>query len=99
MLFVSQVKEDKIDKIPATTHVDHTARVQTVHKSLDERFYSLIKEFYNITGIPVLLNTSFNIKGKPIVETPWDALNTFNASSIDVLVIENYIITKMNSEM
>lgn len=81
--------------IPGVTHVDGTARIQTVNPTFNNRFYNLIDEFYKITGIPVLLNTSFNCR-EPIVETPQDAVNTFKKCGLDILVINNYIIRKPN---
>ena len=81
------------DKIPGVTHIDGTSRIQTVNKEFNERFYNLINAFYKITGIPMLLNTSFN-SDEPIVETPADALRTFKRSGINILVMGNYIIEK-----
>ncbi|MCA1028637.1 hypothetical protein LCM23_21440 [Cytobacillus kochii] len=92
MLEVYQVK--KTNKIPAVTHVDNTARIQTVSLSKNKKFYKLINAFYELTDIPVLLNTSFNIAGKPIVETPDNALECFMNTEIDFLVIGNYIVSK-----
>ena len=80
--------------LPAVTHVDKTARIQTVSFDLNEKFYSLLCTFYKQTGCPVLLNTSFNVMGEPIVCTPMDALKTFMNSGIDLLVINNYIVRK-----
>jgi carbamoyltransferase len=73
MLFVVPVKEDKRDVIPATTHVDGSGRLQTVHKKINPRYYRLIEKFGQATGVPVVLNTSFNLKGEPIVNTPQKA--------------------------
>jgi carbamoyltransferase len=81
------------DKIPGVTHIDGTSRIQTVNKEFNERFYNLINAFYKITGIPMLLNTSFN-SDEPIVETPADALRTFKRSGVNMLVMGNYIIEK-----
>ena len=81
-------------KIPAGVHVDNSCRVQTVSKQTNLRFYNLIKEFYALTSIPILLNTSFNIKGQPMVNTPDQALSTFKSTNIDVLVIGDYVISK-----
>ena len=89
MLLVSRVKKDNI---PAITHVDNTARVQTVNAAQNPKFYSLIKEFYTITGVPVVLNTSFNDYGEPIVETPTDAVRCFRSTNLDALIIGNYLI-------
>ena len=91
MLYSQTVKEDKRDKIPAITHVDNTCRIQTVESG----FLSLLlEEYYKISGVPVLLNTSFNDNGKPIVETPQDAIDSFLNMNIDYLVINNTIIGK-----
>lgn len=76
------------NKIPGVTHVDRTARIQTVERSFNEKYYDLIYEFYKITGVPMLLNTSFNCQ-EPIVETPQEAINTFNKTGLDLLVINN----------
>ena len=70
-------------KVPAISHIDNTCRVQTLRKSFNPHFYNLIKEFYKITGVPILLNTSFNLAGDTIVETIDDALQTLNNSDID----------------
>ena len=80
--------------IPAVTHVDYSARIQTVHKETNPKYYKLIKKFKEITGYPILLNTSFNIRGEPIVCNPKDAFNCFMGTDLDVLVIENYILFK-----
>ena len=81
-------------KIPAVTHIDNTARVQTVAKSVNPIFYDLILEFNKITKVPILLNTSFNLNGEPIVCTPGDAIRTFFSCGLDVLVLGNFIIKK-----
>lgn len=94
MLFSARVREDKKNVIPAVTHVDGTARVQTVNKKENPQFYGLILEFYRITGVPMVLNTSFNMAGKPIVETPEDALNCFLTTNMDALVMEDFFIEK-----
>lgn len=94
MLFVSNVKDEAKDKIPSVTHIDNTARVQTVSQQSNPMFYKLIKAFGDITGIYVILNTSFNDNGQPIVEKPKDAVDCFLGTNIDVLAIENYIVTK-----
>lgn len=94
MLLHARVKEEKKNVIPAVTHVDGTARVQTVNKKDNPRFYNLIREFYKLTGVPVLLNTSFNVNGMPIVETPEDALDCFLKTKMDALVIEDALVEK-----
>lgn len=96
MLIVSEVNEDKRSLIPAVTHVDNTGRVQTVIKEYNPRYHKLINEFRKITEIPVVLDTSFNVKGEPIVETPTDAIKCFLGTNIDVLVVGDYLIKKEN---
>lgn len=80
--------------IPAVTHVDYSARVQTVHKETNPRYHSLIAEFKRLTGCPVIVNTSFNVRGEPIVESPEDAFRCFMGTEIEVLVVENCILYK-----
>jgi len=80
--------------IPAVTHVDHSARVQTVHADTNPRFHALIRRFQDITGCPVLVNTSFNVRGEPIVCTPEDAFRCFLGTELDLLVCGNAILTK-----
>ena len=80
--------------IPAVTHVDYSARVQTVHPETNARFYFLLDEFEKLTGCPVLVNTSFNVRGEPIVCTPEDAYRCFMRTEMDYLVIENYLLKK-----
>ena len=91
--YMSRICKVKSDKVPGITHVDGTARIQTVSKTDNEKFYNIINEFYKITGIPMLLNTSFNCR-EPIVETPKHAINTFKRTALDLLVIGDYIIRK-----
>ena len=93
MLNVYPVKPGKEKVIPAVTHVDHTARVQTVAKNQNERFWKLLMLFREQTGIPILLNTSFNEK-EPIVCSPEDAIRCFFKTKIDVLVLGNYYIQR-----
>ena len=81
-------------KIPAAVHIDKTSRVQTVSKKFNKKFYNLIKNLKMKTGVPVVINTSFNLKGQPIVETPRDALMTFFGSGIDVLIMGSYVVFK-----
>jgi carbamoyltransferase len=80
--------------IPAVTHVDYSARIQTVHKDTNPLYHSLIARFKELTGVPVLVNTSFNVRGEPIVNTPEDAFRCFMGSEIDTLVIGNCILEK-----
>jgi carbamoyltransferase len=94
MLYVVDVREDKRDTIPAVTHVDGTGRLQTVQKDVNPRYYRLIEMFEQATNVPVILNTSFNLKGEPIVNTPQEAFHTFTRSGMDVLVLGDYLIEK-----
>ena len=94
MLYVVDVNEDKHDVIPAITHVDGTGRLQTVQKEINPRYYKLIDTFGQATGVPVVLNTSFNLKGEPIVNTPQEAFNSFERSGMDVLVLGDYVVEK-----
>ena len=95
--FMLQVaKSKKSNKIPSAIHVDGTARVQTVNQIQNKKFYSLIKEFYKITNVPVLMNTSFNDAGEPLVEKPIDAILCFLKTKIDYLIIEDILISKKN---
>ncbi|HET9586798.1 MAG TPA: carbamoyltransferase C-terminal domain-containing protein [Bradyrhizobium sp.] len=94
MLIAKPVRPEWRDKIPAIVHVDGTARVQTVREATNPMLYRLLKEFEALTGVPVLINTSFNIKGEPIVETPQDAVNCFLTTGIDHLVIHDTVVSK-----
>jgi carbamoyltransferase len=80
--------------IPSITHVDYSARVQTVHEQTNPRYYNLIKYFKKLTGCPVLVNTSFNVRGEPIVCTPSDAFRCFMGTGLDVLVVGNSFLEK-----
>lgn len=94
MLFISPVKDDKQKLVPAIVHTDGTARPQTINKNQDQLYWKLINEFYKLTGIPVLLNTSFNIRGEPIVNHPKEAIHCFIKTGLDILVIGPYIVEK-----
>jgi carbamoyltransferase len=94
MLYVVEVREDKRHILPAITHVDGTGRLQTVHQEVSPRYYRLIDTFGKATGVPVILNTSFNLRGEPIVNTPQEAFNTFSRSGMDVLVLGDHVIEK-----
>jgi len=94
MLYSFKVKEESKHKIPAVIHVDGTARVQTVKYDNNPLLYSLIKEFDKITGVPVIINTSFNVQGEPIVCSPEDAIRCFLNTKIDVLCIGSYVVEK-----
>ena len=80
--------------IPGVTHIDYSARVQTVNKKTNQIYYGLISEFFSITKVPILINTSFNIRGEPIVCTPKDAFKCFMGTNLDALVINNFILEK-----
>ena len=86
----------KKSEIPAVTHVDYSARVQTVTKENNKRYYDLIKKFKEKTGCPILVNTSFNVRGEPIVNTPKDAFNCFMGTDLDYLIIGNCVLDKAN---
>lgn len=94
MTLASRVKEDKKAQVPAITHVDGTARVQTVSKKTNPRFWKLIKEFEQLTGVPMVINTSLNLKGDPIVCTPDDAISCFKRCNMDYMVIGDYVAEK-----
>jgi carbamoyltransferase len=97
-LFGIQKLNIKRSDIPAVTHVDYTARVQTVHKNTNPKYYNLIKKFKEITNCSVLLNTSFNVRGEPIVNTPKDAFRCFMNTELDKLVIENCFLDKKDQD-
>lgn len=97
MLRVAKVKEHVQHQIPGVTHVDGTARVQTVTPHDNPLYYKLIVAFHRLTGVPMVLNTSFNVAGEPMVETPADALNCFLGTQIDALVLHRLLVTKKNS--
>jgi len=84
----------KRSEVPAITHVDYSARIQTVHENTNPKYYKLIKKFKEITGCPILVNTSFNVRGEPIVNTPEDAFNCFMGTEIDKLIIGNCYLDK-----
>lgn len=94
MLVTTTVKEEWRSKIPAVTHIDNSARHQSVTKENNSKFYQLIESFYNQTDVPVLLNTSFNGPKEPMVESPEDAIKTFLERNLDILVINNFIIKR-----
>ncbi|MDA8695307.1 hypothetical protein N9M32_04085 [Alphaproteobacteria bacterium] len=108
MLLVSKIKEKHLKRtnnfdinetrsiVPAVTHVDYSARIQTVNKDSNRKLYNLINEFYKITNIPMLVNTSFNLRGEPIVESPMDALRCFMSNELDILVLENFVLYKLD---
>ena len=94
MLFVHDVREEMKHHIPAVTHTDGTARIQTVNARQNEPYYNLLKAFYEKTGVPVLINTSFNTRGEPVVCSPRDAIESFWTSPLDALVIGSFMLTK-----
>jgi len=96
MLFVAPVRPQYQAQLPASTHVDGSARVQTVSREQNERFWLLLSEFGKLTGVPILLNTSFNMRGQPIVCAPKEAIETFILANLDALVIGNYILVPKN---
>ena len=94
--YMSEVYPIRIEKtklLPGITHIDGTGRLQTVKKENNLRYYNLISHFYDLTGVPILLNTSFN-ENEPIVNTPVEAIECFDRTDMDLLVIENYIISR-----
>ncbi len=94
MLLVVPVRDDAKARVPAVTHVDGSARLQTVVQSANPRYHRLIRTFGDATGVPVVLNTSFNLRGEPIVNTPAEAFSTFSRSGMDALVLDNVILYK-----
>jgi len=96
MLYVVPVRPRFRAQLPAITHVDGSARVQTVGREQNERFWMLLTEFGKLTGVPILLNTSFNMRGQPIVCTPKEAIETFVLANLDALVIGNYVLVPKN---
>jgi carbamoyltransferase len=90
---INIINQERSD-VPAITHVDYSARVQTVHKETKQDFYGLIKAFKDLTGCSVIVNTSFNVRGEPIVCTPQDAYLCFMRTEMDILVLENYVLNK-----
>ena len=88
----------KRSEIPAVTHVDYSARIQTVNKKNNKHYYDLITKFKEKTGCPVVINTSFNVRGEPIVNTPSDAFNCFMGTELDYLVIGNCILDKTKQD-
>jgi carbamoyltransferase len=94
MLIAKAVRAEWRDRIPGIVHVDGTARVQTVREATNPKLYRLLKEFEGLTGVPVLINTSFNVKGEPIVETPQDAVICFLTTGIDILVLHDTLVSK-----
>jgi carbamoyltransferase len=94
MILTFDVIPEKRSVIPAVTHADNSARVQTVRRDVNPVYWELINEFDKLTGVPMLMNTSFNLKGEPIVCTPKDAIRTFYSSGLDFLVMGSYVVAK-----
>ena len=94
MILVFDVPENLREQLPAVTHVDGTARVHTVSGTANPLYHRLIGEFEKLTGVPVILNTSFNVKGEPIVTTPREAVRTFFGTGMDVLAIGPFLVVK-----
>ena len=80
--------------MPAITHVDYSARLHTVNRETNPYYYDVISSFHKLTGCPVIINTSFNVRGEPIVESPADAYRCFSRTNMDFLVLENFLIEK-----
>lgn len=95
MLMAIDVSPEKKEVIPAVVHVDGSCRVQTVKRENNPRFRALLEAFYERTGCPVLLNTSFNVKGQPIVNTPAQAIDCFKGTNIDCLAIGDFLVEKL----
>jgi carbamoyltransferase len=94
MILTAQVRPNKRAVIPAVTHVDGSARPQTVERDVNPLYWRLIHEFGQRTGVPVIMNTSFNLRGEPIVSSPTDAIRPFFSSGMDALVIGNFVVEK-----
>ena len=94
MTITYDVKKDYIGKIPSVTHVDNTARIQTVNESQNILYYKYLSKLNKLIGHSVSMNTSFNVKGDPIVNTPFQAISTFFGSGMDTLVIGNFVLNK-----
>ena len=98
MLMVYNVRKEYLGKLPGITHVDNSVRIQTVNREENPEMYALLTAFKKETGYSVLINTSFNIKGEPIVCTPFDAVDSFVRADIDYLVIGNFVVAKPGDE-
>ncbi len=94
MLFTLPVRSEKQENIPAVLHVDGTTRPQSVTKEANPRYHQLIQRFYEITGVPMVVNTSFNTAFEPIVETPGDAVSTFLQIGADYLAIDEFLVSR-----
>ena len=98
MLLVFRIREKMRDRIPSGVHIDGTGRGQTVHKEISPTFWELIRKFRDKTGVPVLLNTSFNVRGEPIINSPFEALQCFVKTKIDFLVMGDIVVWKQDEE-
>lgn len=94
MVFINDVRPDRVDRIPAVRHVDGTARIQTINRDQNPAYYDLLRAFRKQTGVPVLVNTSFNTRGEPIVCTPRDAVESFCTTPLDALAIGSFLLEK-----
>ena len=94
MVFVYDVRADKADRIPAVRHVDGTARIQTINRAQNPAYYDLLQAFAQRSGVPVLINTSFNTRGEPVVCSPRDAVESFCSTPLDALAIGSFIVEK-----
>jgi carbamoyltransferase len=97
MLFVTQVRQQYQRQLPAITHIDGSARVQTVQREDNPRFWALLNAFGKVAGLPILLNTSFNVRGQPIVRTPEEAVETFLRARLHALAIGNYVVVPVTN--
>jgi carbamoyltransferase len=99
MLNVFPAKQKAKERMPAIVHIDGTARLQTVSKEENPLFHSLLREVEKLKGVPCVLNTSFNIKGEPVVCSPMDAIKCWSSTGIDVLVMGAFILEKRNVDL
>jgi len=95
---VYPIKKEKRKLIPAVTHIDGTGRLQVIRREQNILYYDLIKEFGKLSGIPILINTSFNIRGEPIVCTPYDAYRCMMGTGIDYLVLGKYLVSREDNK-
>jgi carbamoyltransferase len=98
MLLVTPIHEHRRSSIPAVTHIDGSGRLQTIRQEWNPLYYRVVEKFGEATGVPVLLNTSFNLRGEPIVNTPQNALDTFARSGIDLLLMDHFVVSKDGSK-
>jgi len=97
MLMVYPVKKEWAEKIPSVVHVDGSGRLQTIQKHQNPNYYDVIKEFGKLSGIPILINTSFNIRGEPIVCSPYDAYKCMMGTGIDMIVMDKFLIKRKDN--